>query len=58
MNRQIETNLTNNYMGHLRNLFSNFIKILTGNFKPVVTYDRVPEPMHNRKHYNIRDGFR
>ena len=44
-------------MIHLRNLFISFTKLFTGDFKSVVTYERVPEPMHNVKHYNIRDGF-
>jgi hypothetical protein len=44
-------------MTHLRNLFISFTKLFTGDFKAVGTYGRVPEPIHNVKHYNIRDGF-
>jgi hypothetical protein len=44
-------------MTHLRNIFISFTKLFAGNFKSVATYGRIPEPIHNVKHYNIRDGF-
>jgi hypothetical protein len=44
-------------MRYLKTLFDRTIELLNGRLKALATYARIPEPVYNVKHYNIRDGF-